>query len=101
MSIRKILWISELIQRNFYFRRLAERSHSFVITGNFATAKITGTMRILLDEELRRLSECLTAESQNSVAICPGWIFAITDCDEVCYYVERMLTFEQLSNEEG
>ena len=69
------------------------RMISFILPGNSRMATINGKFRRDLDQELRKLSLLLVRLGRNTS---PGWIIAITDAEEVVYYVEKQVSLDAL-----
>ncbi|OQV14212.1 hypothetical protein BV898_11565 [Hypsibius exemplaris] len=73
----------------------ALRESAFIIPGNFTSGVLTGNIRLVLRGETLRAAEALD-KALFRYRFAVGWMLGITDCDQVCYYVERMLTADQL-----
>ncbi|XP_055331596.1 uncharacterized protein LOC129583694 [Paramacrobiotus metropolitanus] len=83
-----------VVMTRFISEEEQQKMFIYVVPGSFALGTITGTMRFILDDELQTVSKVLNEHYQ--IQPKPGWTLAVTDCDQVCYYVERMLTLDQL-----
>ena len=65
----------------------------YVLPGIFSTAAMTGRLRRELQQELDKFDISLNTLGYSRKK---GWIIAVTDGDEVSYYVEKCVSLTEL-----